>query len=322
MHQLKDFWGTTIGKITILGGGSLLGVVSICFVCTICSAIGSLNGSQEVADIESQSTVQSELATLPTQPTATSLPTDLVQPTTQSELATQSTAPPLPAEPVQPTDTLEPAATSMPTATPEPTFTLEPTPDTCTVEVKQEGRSEPEYVRVQGYVIESYPGNYDDALPSYPWGVPILEQVGPDLWEEGEETLSHKTPVVVLEQHLKHEGFGRYSGFLVVKTLDNSEYRIDHYNFAPTDYWNCSPHQAVRYSSFIARVKEGVKPVNRDGEWVEMGEQKEVFCNGTPGIETDGFVENGVECLMYKEYIKGFGGVKHIFPSDSLEITY
>ena len=209
MNQLKEFWSTTTGKITILGGGGLVGVLSLCFFCTICSMIiGPLNDSRQVANVENQPTVQNGSTSLPT-------------------------ATPLPTEPILPTETPELTATPIPTATPEPTFT----PDPCTVEIEQAGRDEPKYVGIEGYLAESYPsGDYDKALPSYLWDVPLLKQVGPDLWEESGETLPHKTPVIVLEQHLKHEGFGRYSGFLVVKSLEDSkEYRVDHYKFVPTD---------------------------------------------------------------------------------------
>jgi len=301
MHQLKDYWKTPTGKIIILGGGGLAGMLSLCFVFTICSAIGSLGDSRQVANLEST-------------------------PITQNTAAPPSTATPLPTEPLQPTELPEPTATPMPTATPKPTFTSlpTPTPDRCSVEVEQVGSSEPGYVGVQGYVVErDPPGDEYASLPSYPWGVPLLEQVGPNLWEEGDETLPHKTPVEVLEQHLKHQWRYQYSGFLVVKSLEDSkEYRIDHHNFTPTDYWNCPPHLAVKYSSFVARVKEDVKPVNKDGKWEDMGEQQEVFCTGIPGIGSDQWVENGVECFMYKQYRLGFGGVIHIFPSASLEIVY
>lgn len=218
---------TTKGKITILGGGGLLGVLSLCFLCTLCSIVGSLNDSQQVA--KNQPTELSKENTLPTAMPASAEPT---QPT-------ESTATPIPTIPPEPMETPILTTASEPTFTPEPMFTSDP----CTIEVKQEGRSEPEYVGLQGYVIESYPGDYYDALPSCPWGVPLLEQVGPDLWKEGSETLPHKTSVIVLEQHLKRESFGRYSGFLVVKSLeDSSEYRVDHHNFAPTVYWNCPAH--------------------------------------------------------------------------------
>ena len=257
----------------------------------------------------SEANTEPEVSATPEpEPTATPLPTN----------TPISTKTPTPSEDI-PTSTFTPE----PTVTPLPPMN-EPVSEPCTIEVPQSGRSEPRYVGMQGFLkafISSV--DYYESLPVTPWQVPILEQVGPELWEESGETLPAKTPVIVLVQHLKHEGFGRYSGFLVVKSLEDSkEYRIDHNNFTPTDYWNCPPHQAIKYSNFIAQAKEATKPVNKDGKWVEMGEQKEVFCVGIPGLETDDFVENGVECLMYKQYVNGFGGVQHIFPSNSLEIIY
>jgi len=189
----------------------------------------------------------------------------------------------------------------------------------CTVEIEQNGREEPKYVGIQGYLIpgKSYsPSGYNDALPSYPWVVHTLVQVGPEKWGKGDETLPAKTSVVVVKQHLKHARYGRYEGTLIVKSLkDQVEYRIDVDNFTPSDYWNCPPHQAIHYSPFIAKAKDSAKPIDRQGRWVSMGEQK-VFCTRKAphgsGIE-------GVECHVY---YGSLGSSYLIFPSDALEIIY
>jgi hypothetical protein len=193
----------------------------------------------------------------------------------------------------------------------------------CARQVSQRGRSEPEYVGSQGYLVAGWDSDYDKALPPYPWAVPLYEQVGPDLWEEGEDTLPAKTPVTVLEQHLTHEGYGRYSGYLIVQSQeDGKEYRVDHYRFAPADYWTCPPYLAVRHSPIIARVVDNIQPISEDGKWEEMGEQKEVLCVDDQGFDSKDLVENGVVCYIYKQYQYGFGGIKHVFPSASLEIIY
>jgi len=191
--------------------------------------------------------------------------------------------------------------------------------------VEQVGREEPEYVGVTGYLIADLdPRYYDEKIPPTPWQVPILQQSGPEKWEKTGETLPAKTPVLVLDQFLRHEGYGRYSGVLVVESLeDGQEYIIDVYRFTTTDYWNCPPHIAIEYSPFVARViQDDVKPINRDGEWGEMGSQKEVLCLPRADHEISDAVENGVNCLLYKQYALGFGGVEHTFPSESLEIVY
>jgi hypothetical protein len=294
------------------------GFITLIALAIIGNMISSNDEQPEVARVATSSeTVNFESKNTPLEPTTTEEPTSSVKEQQAAELVPTFT------QAIKVSSTNTSVAINAPV--PLSTFTSKSTPisDPCTVEVKQEGRNEPEYVGLQGYIIESYPDYYSDALPSYPWGVSLLEQVGPDLWEKGTQILPHKTPVVVLLQFLTHEGFGRYSGFLVIKSLEDSkEYRVDHHNFTPIDYWNCPVHQAIKYSSFVARVKGDVRPVNRDGQWEEMGEQKEVFCNGTPGIESDRWVENGVECLMYKQYKYGFEGVVHIFPANSLEIVY
>jgi hypothetical protein len=237
------------------------------------------------------------------------------------------------------TSTLEPSKTPKPTIALEPETTPTsdilptntPTPEPTTVqvcnqlEVKQVGREEPEYVGLTGYLTARLDSRYyDDEIPSTPWQVPILQQSGPSKWEETGENLPAKTPVLVLGQFLGHKGYGRYDGVLVVESLeDGQEYIIDVYRFTTTDYWNCPPHIAVEYSPFIARViQDDVKPVNRQGEWGEMGSQKEILCLPRADHEINGTVENGVNCLLYKQYVNGFGGVEHTFPSESLEIVY
>ena len=168
------------------------------------------------------------------------------------------------------------------------------------------------------------PRYYDEEIPSTPWQVPTLQQSGPNKWEETGKSLPAKTPVLVLNQFLEHKGFGRYDGVLIVQSLeDKQEYIIDVYRFTTTDYWNCPPHIAIKYSPFVARViQEDVKPINRRGELGEMGSQKEVLCIQVADHQIDDTVENGVNCLLYKQYVNGFGGVEHTFPSKSLEIVY
>lgn len=236
---------------------------------------------------------------------------------------------------------VEPAATAGPTETPALTETPIPaatvilsteTPviqttaiaDPCSLQVEQAGRSEPKYVGLKGFLkASSYPEGYDQSLPKYPWSVSILRQVGPNLWEPSDDTLPAKTPVRVVEQHLTHQRYGVYNGHLIVQSLEDLQnYVVDHHSFVPTDYWNCPPHIAAKYGPFIARVKDGVKPVDRNGRWVDVGELREVYCVDVPDIKSDNLIEDGVECFMYKDHSRGYGGVKLVFPSEGLGIIY
>jgi len=83
MQQLLDLWKTTAGKVTVLGGGGLLALLSLCFVCAICGAIFGDDDSSPVAQ------------------------RDLVSFTTESPT-------------VEPTATMESTATPEPTATAVP----------------------------------------------------------------------------------------------------------------------------------------------------------------------------------------------------------
>lgn len=45
MQSITNFWKTTIGKLTIIGGGGIAGLLSVCFMCTI---FGTLTRSNDV----------------------------------------------------------------------------------------------------------------------------------------------------------------------------------------------------------------------------------------------------------------------------------
>ena len=229
-----------------------------------------------------------------------------------------------PAVTVTPTPTRTPRATATPTVAPSSTpADIGSVAPQCDVEIVQEGRGEPEYVDVEGYILGDRPDDAYDALPSTPWYASLLVQTGPELWEPGDDVIVAGTSVVVLEQYLKHERFGRYSGRLMVQsTVDEQTYIIDPDNFTPADYRHCPPHMAVGYGPFIALVDEDIRPIDQDGAWAEWGESREVYCDGRPGIGEASSVEDGVECFVYKQYRNGFGGVQHFFPSSALEIIY
>jgi hypothetical protein len=315
---------STIKKQATLFGRSISLVVIIAVVlgCIVLSCCGLMLAMPSPK--ETTSTVaNTQAATSPSRvidiPTLTSTP----EPTYTLE----STPTPEPSKTPKPTIILEPE----PTPTSDTLSTSTPTPEPTTVqlcnqvEVKQVGREEPEYVGLTGYLTAKLDSRYyDNEIPSTPWQVPTLQQSGPNKWEETGENLPAKTPVIVLDQFLGHKGYGRYDGVLVVESLeDRQEYIIDVYRFTTTDYWNCPPHIAAKYSPFIARiVRDDVKPVNRSGEWGEIGSQKEVLCLPRLDYEINDTVENGVNCLLYKQYVNGFGGVEHTFPSESLEIVY
>lgn len=194
----------------------------------------------------------------------------------------------------------------------------------CNIEVPQEGRNEPKYVGMKGYacVGPRWTPNDSKVLPSTPWNVPLVVQVGPELYEESRtKTIEHKTPVIVLSQTLRHTGHGFYRGYLTVKIIETSEIiEIRPKNFTPVKYWECPASKAIRYSSFIAKVPENILPLGRDGRWTTMGKENRVLCFDDLTVTTSSV--KGIECFLYKQHRYDYGGARFVFPPSSLEIIY
>jgi len=193
----------------------------------------------------------------------------------------------------------------------------------CGFEVPQEGRSEPQYKGLSGFLVFSNSDRiYDpyEALPKYPWEVTSLKQVGPKKWKRKGKKFKSKTPVTVVSQELKHRNHGFYSGTLTVKIdKTNEEIKIFPNNFTPAKYWKCSPQQAVKHSFYIAKIiNPDAKAVSKKGEWEDIGKEKRLFCTETDNWDS----EPNVRCFLYKKYKYGYGGVQFKFKPDDLEIVY
>ena len=112
MQAISDLWKTTIGKLAIIGGGGMVGLISLCFVCTICNAlVGSNDTAQDVASKPTEVAVKTlpaeivepESTATPTEPLPTNTPTSL--PPTETPVPTPTEAPPTE---IPPTEVLEP----------------------------------------------------------------------------------------------------------------------------------------------------------------------------------------------------------------------
>jgi hypothetical protein len=93
MQGITNLWKTTTGKLTIIGGGGVAGLLSICFVCTVCSAfVGSNENTQEAVSRPTQTPIESlAIETPPTAPPPEKLlelqPTEvLIEPTSAETL--------------------------------------------------------------------------------------------------------------------------------------------------------------------------------------------------------------------------------------------
>ena len=86
------------------------------------------------------------------------------------------------------------------------------------------GREEPRYENIIGYVVipyNEYSLTQSDTFTETPWSVPVYGKEGDSYVENG--AVEHKTEVIVKSQELEHEGYGGYSGYLLVERLNNSE---------------------------------------------------------------------------------------------------
>lgn len=200
--------------------------------------------------------------------------------------------------------------------------------ETTTYEVVKKGRGnsdvsrdEPEYRGMVGYVALSNSDidNEYETFPSSPWSVQAVEQSGPDVEDitETDVSIPHKTKVKVLEQHLSHQRYGNYDGWLLVQTVEEpvQTYKIDVHDFVTYAYWNCGAHEAAKMGPAIAVYNgKGAKPYN-DDEYVDVEVGTEVYLSGTEyGGEVTAFV--------YREWKLGYGGVEVTFDPTSLDITY
>lgn len=147
------------------------------------------------------------------------------------------------------------------------------------------GRSEPEYVGIIGYVAIREGYLMDVAIEDLAWIVPTYEQ-DKQFWNET-SNVEHKTEVLVKEQILEHQGYGRYSGYLLVERTDTKEqFYIDVKDFVTNPYWlNADTEEAVRIGDFIAEFKQlsDYYPVDKDGEKVELKDGTLVLATGTTG---------------------------------------
>lgn len=192
------------------------------------------------------------------------------------------------------------------------------------------GRSEPQYENILGYVVIDYIDTKltktDDCFNTL-WAVPIYEKDKQFYVECG--TIDHKTPVAVKSQELKHEGYGAYSGYLIVERLDNGEELcIDVGNFITNPYWESSDLiSAVSTGYYIAEFnqKSDYFPVSKSNEKVLLDDGTKVLAvrkTGTYGRNGPDDSTNQIEAEVFKEWKYGYGGVSVFFNKEDLSIVY
>lgn len=190
------------------------------------------------------------------------------------------------------------------------------------------GRSEPQYVGHSGYLAfyGTFSGDDDSCLEA-PWEIPTFLQ-DKQFWNEV-GTVEHKTEVRVLWQELTHEGWGNYSGILLVERIDNGEQLyVDVSNFITKPYWTFSElREAALVGEYLAEFhqKSNYYPVDRSNEKVQIKEGAIVLVNGVTGT----YGRNGpnknthpIEALVFQKWKYGYGGVSVFFAEEDLEIIY
>lgn len=192
------------------------------------------------------------------------------------------------------------------------------------------GRSEPQYESVVGYVVIDYMdvnlAKTDDCFQT-PWTVHIYEKDKQFYNESG--FVAHKTPVVVKTQELNHEGYGAYSGHLIVERIDGGEELcIDVGNFITNPYWESSDLiDAASIGYYIAEFKQvsDYFPVSKSNEKVDLEDGTKVLVTGKTGLYGRGGPDNKtnqIQAKVFKEWKYGYGGVSVFFNADDLTILY
>lgn len=194
------------------------------------------------------------------------------------------------------------------------------------------GRSEPDYVNIIGYAVISSNKEYelsknDNFTDESLWIVPTFEK-DKQFWNETSYVLPHKTEVVVLEQDLKHEGYGAYSGYLLIEKLDDhTQHYIDVNNFITKPYWNYNDDlkNTALTGAFVAEYnqKSDYYPVANGGGKVTLSDGTIVLVTGVAGhsryIDPD---QTEIDAIVWKDWKLGYGGVHVYFNAEDLTIVY
>ncbi len=192
------------------------------------------------------------------------------------------------------------------------------------------GRQEPNYKNVIGYVVigskEEYSLQHTDSFPETPWVVPIYDKVEDDFIEIG--FIEHKTKIIVKSQQLKHEGYGAYSGFLLVENIDTSEqFYINVRNFITNPYWTFSDlKEAVSIGDYIAEYNQvsDYPPVDSRNKKVDLDNGIKILVVGKTGLSGIGpnIHKNPIEAIVFKEWEYGYDAVDIYFNPNDLSILY
>lgn len=188
------------------------------------------------------------------------------------------------------------------------------------------GRNEPKYENVIGYAVvgsgEELSIQSSEYFSDTPWKVPVYSKDKQFYSENG--NIEHKTKVLVKSQQLEHEGYGAYSGYLLVERLDtNEELYLNVDNFITKAYWtNTSIENAVSVGYCIAEYNQvsDYYPADKGNRKVEIVDGAKVLVIGKTGLFGGGPDRNtnSIEAIVYN----GHEGISAFFNPQDLSIIY
>lgn len=155
------------------------------------------------------------------------------------------------------------------------------------------------------------------------WFVPHYKQVGPTTWGESGKALPHKAYVKVIRQHLGYHF--HVKGLLEVNVVSKdgraTHEVINYRNFTPVKYWKCPIDKAVRFSPVLANLKEVIRPLNKDGLWMEnVNIDETLLCTSSYRDHRVPKVNNSmtspIKCWIYSQKKLGY------FEAKNLKISY
>lgn len=190
-----------------------------------------------------------------------------------------------------------------------------------------EGRNEPKYVDLNGFVTAYHNENrdlsQDNNYINTPWQIPIYEKTTYDTYTIC-GSIDHKTPIKVISQSLEHEGWGTYEGYLyVMDTNTNATFYMDVSNFSPIPYWEYDNPTLIPYVGYcIAEYhqKSDIPPVNRDNEPIELEDGTKVLVAGKTESSSKGPKEKFHPIKTF--YINSNYGSIIYFNLDDITIIY
>lgn len=162
---------------------------------------------------------------------------------------------------------------------------------TCGARIMRQGGhagGEPIFTGGRGYIRAEPPLSTRGRIPwRKPWTASAMERTGPDKWRPVGVAMEHKTSVRVRSQALSHTLRGYYAGLLVVEFPDGSQREIEPEQFVEYPYWACPVRRRQADSAqwttgrayVVAKLKEGQRAVDSNGDWVEWDAREHLLCD-------------------------------------------